>query len=117
MHISKSRVNQSLDKQIKLFLFDLISQIKDTDEAKKIFSDLLTLEELEIISKRLAIGYFIKSNRSYENICINLKVSTTTIASISKKIESEGFNLALKKIGAYEWSDKWGKRKIKRVNG
>lgn len=113
MNTSKRKINPRLGNQIKESLFNLIVDIESKSDAKNIFSDILTKEELEIISKRLAIGYYLKSQRSYENISNNLKVSSTTIANVSKMLKNKGFGLALKKIGAEEWAEKWTRRIMK----
>lgn len=114
MHTSSQKINPSLSKEIRNSFFQLISDIKDPEEAKEIFSSVLTETEIEVFSKRLAIGYYLKSNRKYENIICNLKVSSTTIAKVSEMMEGRGFALALKKIGADEWADKWN-RKINKL--
>lgn len=114
MHVSNKNINSSLNKQIRNSFFQLISDIKNPDEAKLIFSGILTDTEIEIFSKRLAIGYYLKSERKYENISNNLKVSSTTIARVSETMKNNGFELALKKIGADEWAERWN-RKIRRV--
>ena len=114
MHISNKSVNPSLDKEIRRSFFQLIADIKEPEEAKEIFSAVLTPTEVEIFSKRLAIGYYLKSKRSYENIINNLKVSSTTVAKVTEMMRNEGFSLALKKIGADEWAEKWS-RNIKKL--
>jgi uncharacterized protein YerC len=110
MHVSNKYLNSSLNKQIRNSFFQLISDIKNPDEAKTILSGLLTETEIEIFSKRLAIGYYLKSKRNYENVSNNLKVSSTTIARVSEMMKNNGFELALKKIGADDWAEKWSRR-------
>ena len=63
-----------------------------------------------VLAKRLAIAYWLKKGRSYQNIKNNLKVSSATIASVQSQMENPGFQLALKKIEADEWASNWSKK-------
>jgi len=114
MHLSKRKVNQYLETHIKNSFFELIADIKNPQEAKTIIQDIFTETELTIFAKRLAVAYYLKNGRGYENISNNLKVSSTTIAKVSKMMKGQGFQMALKTISTDEWADRWSK-KIKRV--
>lgn len=59
------------------------------------------------MSKRLAVAYWLKKGRSYENIKQNLKVSSATIASVQENFKKGGFQIVLKKLEAEEWANKW----------
>lgn len=107
MQVSKQKINQSLDKQVKNMLWQLITDIKSQDEAKTIFSDILSDTELAAIGKRLAVGYWLTKNRSYENIKGNLKVSSATIATVQQDLKKIGWKEAITKIEAEEWATKW----------
>ena len=60
----------------------------------------------------------LKKKRSYENIKNNLKVSSATIATAEKNIDSKGIKLALKKLEAEEWANVWSEKikKLKLIN-
>ena len=75
-----------------------------------ILKDFLTKTEQEVLTKRLAIAYWLSKDRSYQNIKNNLAVSSTTIASVQKMMKKKGFQVGLKKIAADEWADKWAQR-------
>ncbi len=70
----------------------------------------MTESEYEAFAKRLAIAYWLRKGRSYSNIKQNLKVSSATIATVQSIMETEGFQLALKKIEAEEWASVWTKK-------
>jgi len=114
MHLSKRKVNQYLETHIKNSLFQLIADIKNPSDAKIIFSDIFTNTELTIFAKRLAVAYYLKNERDYKNIANNLKVSSTTIAKVTKTMKGKGFQMALKGISTDEWANKWS-RKIKKA--
>ena len=87
-----------------------IADLRDDDEAKKFLTDFFNESEYEAFAKRLAIAYWLKKGRSYNNIKENLKVSSATIATIQSGLEKPGFKLALKKIEAEEWANQWAKK-------
>ena len=84
--------------------------LKDVTETKVFFNDFFNQSENEAFSKRLAIAYWLKKKRSYNNIKENLKVSSATIASVQSMMDKPGFKLALKKIEAEEWASQWAEK-------
>jgi uncharacterized protein YerC len=116
MQVSKQKVNQILDKQVKMMLWQLVSDIKNPEEAEKIIGGILTDTELAAISKRLAVGYWLTKNRSYEVIRENLKVSSATIATVQQDLKKPGWKVAIAKVEAEEWATKW-EEKIKNLFG
>ena len=64
--------------------------------------------------KRLAIAYYLKNERSYENIKTNIKVSSATISSVSGMMIKKGFRNALLKVGVDQWAEEWAE-KIKKI--
>lgn len=116
MQISKQKVNTTLEKQISKMLFQLVADIRTPEEAGRVMEDLFSETELVTITKRLAVGYWLKKKRSYENIKQNLKVSSATIASVQQSLKQNGWKTALQRIEAEEWATKW-EQKIKGVLG
>lgn len=110
MRTSKYKLNPSLKKEIIRSLCQVVVDINSVTEAKSFLTDFLTPGELEIFSKRLAVGYWLKKQRSYTNIRKNLSVSSATIAEIHRLSQNEGFKLAIKKMEAEEWANKWAQK-------
>jgi TrpR-related protein YerC/YecD len=107
MQVSKKHLNKTIEKQIYSILYQLIVDIKNQDEATRLFGDILSPTELEVIAKRVAIAIFLDKGRSYENIKSTLKVSSATIASVQETMGNPGILLALQKIKAEQWADQW----------
>ena len=107
MQVSKQRLNKTIEKQIYMILYQLIGDIKSSQEAKLLLADLLSDTERQVIAKRLAIALFLDKGRSYENIKHTLKVSSATIASVQESMGNPGTQLALQKVKAEEWADEW----------
>ena len=110
MRTSSQIVNPALKKQIKQILLQVLADLKDERELDTFLQDFFTKSEYAAFTKRLAIAYWLKKSRSYENIRRNLKVSSATIASVQTVSEKPGIKLALKKIEAEEWASQWAKR-------
>jgi TrpR-related protein YerC/YecD len=110
MRTSGKQLNPSLKKEIERSFYQTIADLRDIAEAEKFLSDFLTETEMESFSKRLAVAYWLKKGRSYNNIKDNLKVSTATIASVQNMMEKAGFQLAVKKMEAEEWASQWAEK-------
>lgn len=110
MRTSEKDTNPSLKKQIKIAFAQTISDLRDVKEADQYLNDFLTDSEYEAFAKRLAIAYWLKKGRSYNNIKDNLKVSSATIASVQAMMEKPGFKLAIKKLEAEEWANQWAEK-------
>ena len=110
MRIAKEKLNQSLEKEITAVFAQLLTDLKTPEEAHTFISDFFSDTELILLTKRLAISYWLAKKRNYENIKMNLKVSSATIAAVSEMLTRPGFKLAIKKIEAEEWANKWAER-------
>lgn len=105
----------ALQEEIIDTFFQTLEDIK-TKEGFKIFcKDFFNDKELEIYTKRLAIAYWLKKKRSIQNIKTNLHVSDMEIKLVEKQLNTKGFKLALQKIEAEEWANKWSE-KFKVIN-
>jgi len=110
MRTSNLKLNPSVKKEIARTLEQLVADLKTPEEVSVFFKDFFNDSEIETFTKRLAVAYWLKKARSYENIKQNLKVSSATIATIQSLIKKPGFLLALKKIEAEEWANQWAKK-------
>lgn len=110
MRTSEKKINPSLKKQIESVFAQTVSDLRDIKETDSFLNDFLTDSEYEAFAKRLAIAYWLKKGRSYNNIKDNLKVSSATIATVQSMMDKGGFKLALKKIEAEEWAGQWAER-------
>lgn len=110
MRISNKKVNASLEKQISEMFVQSIADLRDINETKTFLKDFFNATEYEAFMKRLAIAYWLKKGRSYNNIKENLKVSSATVASVQSIIDKPGIKLILKKAEAEEWANKWAEK-------
>lgn len=114
MRTSQKNLNPSLKKEIENTLIQTVVDLRDLKETRTFLQDFFNQSEYEAFAKRLAIAYWLKKGRSYNNIKENLKVSSATIASVQSMMGKPGFKLALKKMEAEEWANQWAE-KIKKI--
>lgn len=114
MRLPNRKLNSSLKAQVEKTFYQLIADLTKPDEVETFLKDFLNDTELKMFTKRMAVAYWLKKGRSYENIKENLKVSSATIAAVQALMKKPGFELALRKIGAEEWANVWSER-IKKI--
>lgn len=107
-------MNPTLQKTITRTFIQLLSDLKTEKQIETFLQDFFTKNELETYTKRLAIAYWLKKGRDYNNIQNNLKVSLKEIKEVEKSLNSPGFKLAIKYLEAEEWANVWSER-IKKV--
>ena len=111
MQISKKKISPKIKKQISNLLCQVITDIKNPSEAKFFLESFLGDNEQEVVTRRLAITYFLEKGKTYSWIKENLAVSSTTVAAVAKEAKKgQGFKVALQKIYADEWADRWAKK-------
>lgn len=110
MRVSEKKLNPSLKNQLMRTFAQTLTDFAKLEETEVFLRDFFSDSEAETFAKRLAVGYWLTKNRSYTNIRENLKVSSATIAEVSTKYGLTGFRLAIKKIEAEEWANKWAER-------
>jgi uncharacterized protein YerC len=107
-------MNHILKKQIERTLALTFTEFKNEKEVANFLKDFLTIKELETLSKRLSVAYWLTKKRNYANIQNNLKVSSATIAVGKDLLKKDSIRKALKRVDADEWADKWS-IKIKKL--
>lgn len=80
-------------------LFSAFSKIRTAQERKNFFLDLLTEEELKDIARRLKVAKMLSDKIPFTKIEQETKMSSTTIARISKWLKSGygGMSIIIKK--------------------
>lgn len=107
MQISKLGVSRRLKQKIYQSLYQVLADLKRPEAVEKLFNDIFSETERVAVTKRLAIAWYLKQNKSYETIKRELKVSSATIATIQNLMEknNEGISLALRSIEADQWAE------------
>lgn len=81
-------------------LYKAILSLKNIEESRKFFRDLLTEEEISEFSARWRVASLLDKKVSYSKIEKQTGMSSTTIARISKWLNSgcNGYKLILKRL-------------------
>ncbi len=64
--------------------YSMVSLLKNRDEVKNFFKDLLTLSEVVMISRRIQVAKMLLGGKSYEDIRKELKVGSNNISQVEK---------------------------------
>jgi TrpR-related protein YerC/YecD len=95
------------NKNIKSLL-EAVLALKNLSEARRFFRDLLTPAELEEFGNRWLAAQMLNANVSYNTIVKKTRLSSTTVARISKWLKRGrgGYKLMLKRKGKHHTSSK-----------
>ncbi len=92
----------SKDEQEKLWIYfcRAIVQLKKPVEAAQFLKDILSVQEAEMLAKRLKVAEMLLEGSTYSDISAALKTSPITIARVSEwlKLSGEGYRLVLKRM-------------------
>jgi len=80
--------------------YDVISMIKNRDEAAKVFRDIMDGDEIGNIMRRIDVAILIFAGMTYDEISELLKVGKDKITRVQKKINQggEGYSLLITRI-------------------
>jgi len=110
MKVSSKRITKNLEKQIFQIFYQLIADLQDPQEVKIFFESFLSRPVRLSLAKRLMIALLLDKKKGYQEIKKELKVSSSTVAETYKILHTPGMKMALKKIKADEWAQKWSVR-------
>jgi TrpR-related protein YerC/YecD len=81
-------------------LFEAILTLKNIDEARRFFRDLLTEPEILEFANRWKVAQMLSKNIAYSKIEKETKMSTTTIARVSKWLNygMNGYKLVIDRL-------------------
>ena len=87
------------DKNVQS-LYKVILSLRDGKECRRFFRDLLTEAEIKEFANRWKVAQMLDEKIDYETITIETGMSSTTIARISKWLNTGmgGYKLMLKRI-------------------
>ncbi|PCI20335.1 hypothetical protein COB64_02315 [Candidatus Wolfebacteria bacterium] len=102
------------DERIRLIgeFYDVMGLIKDRKEASKIFRDILDIDEIGNIMRRIDVAILLILNFTYDEIVELLNVGKNKITNVQKKLDrgGEGYRILIQRI-----LEKRKKGKIKEI--
>lgn len=105
--VSKYPIHKDVEKRIFEIFKTTISSLKDQEEIEEFLEDFLSPVEKIMLAKRLSIAVFLAKGYSYPTIASILRVTPTTIAtvSLSLKYSGKGYKKMVEKILRDEKTD------------
>lgn len=102
--LSKVPIRRDLEEQVFGLFSSTIVSMNDKGELEDFFSDLLSPIERLMLAKRLAIALMLEKDYTYPMIGKALRVTPTTIASVSMQLRyaGKGYKKIVEKIIAEE---------------
>src|SRR3989344_2872384 len=97
---SKSKLRKEDEQELLLDFCDIVSSIKDSNEAAQFLRDLLSPQEIEMLAKRIKVAELLIDEWSYNRIKDYLKVSDGTIARVNEwlKLTGDGYRLVVERL-------------------
>ena len=95
--MSRIKIKRSPDMDA---LFQAILTLKDMDECYSFFSDLLTVQEVGAIARRMQVARMLAEGNTYESIRRQVPVSSSTITRINTELRygSGGYQMVLQRL-------------------
>lgn len=105
--VSKYPIHKDVEKRIFEIFKTTISSLKDQEEIEEFLEDFLSPVEKIMLAKRLSIAVLLAKGYSYPTIASILRVTPTTIAtvSLSLKYSGKGYKKMVGKILRDEKTD------------
>lgn len=88
--VSEKPLPSKVSKAVLQTLKSSLKNLAKEEDAQAFLYDLLTPQEKEMLSKRLAIGILVYQKVHYRQICETLKVTPTTIQKIKTVMAKSG---------------------------
>ncbi len=101
------------EKRIRMIgeFYDVIASLKNREEVREFFKDLLTPNELGNLMSRIETALLLNLGFSYDEISKFLKIGKDKILNVAKKLErGKGYKIVIQRL-----IEKRKKRKIKEI--
>lgn len=106
--ISKKKLASEFETEVYDIFWSTISRFTKKNEITLFFSELFTANEKINFAKRLAIAILLWKGFDWRSIRDLLKVSEGTIAKISTRTNSQGFQIFFKQLDSdAKWRSFW----------
>lgn len=86
----KHRLAKEEQQKLLLELCHALVVVKKLEEAANLLIDLFSKQEIEMIAKRLKIAKLLVKEKTYDQVCGELKVSPQTVARVSGWLDQAG---------------------------
>lgn len=102
--VNSKKLNPKQKIELLNLLWIIIASLKNRNEVKNFFKDLLSETESIMLARRILIAKKLLEGKSYDEIIKELKVGSSTVASVHRWLISGfgGYQKALKRFETAE---------------
>jgi uncharacterized protein YerC len=111
MQVSTQNLTPAAEDQLFEQFYTLLADLSSPQEMQLFLTSFMTSTERLVFAKRLAIAWLLEQGKSYEEINQQLRVSSATISSVADIRQSQGMQLAFRRLQL----DRWAKNLLKRI--
>lgn len=111
MQVSTQNLSQADEDILLEQLYTLLADLNSPKEVKLFLTNFMTPTERLVFAKRLAIAWLLEQGKSYDEINQQLRVSSATISSVAEIRQSQGMQLAFRRLQL----DRWAKDLLSRL--
>jgi uncharacterized protein YerC len=104
--VSRIPLPKDIEHQMFMLFHRVFAELHTQEDVAALFDDLLTPNEKIMLGKRLAIAFLLDKGHDQRSIHRVLKVSTTTVSSVSFLMQQKG-NGYRKVISMVRKEEKW----------
>lgn len=94
--------NLSEEKRIQMIseFYDAINSLKGREEIKLFFRDLLSLDEIAMLMRRIEVATLLSGNFTYDQIAELLKVGKSKVTNVQKSLVKNGggYKIIIKRL-------------------
>jgi TrpR-related protein YerC/YecD len=103
------KLSKPMQEEILLDLINAFSQVKSVEDSALFIQDLLTENEVKILSKRLRIAKLLLKGKKYEDIIEEVRAARATIAKVAVWLSEsgEGFKKVVRRLPEPEKIKEW----------
>ena len=111
MQVSTKNLTPADEDQLFEQFYTLLADLSSPQEIELFFTSFMTPTERLVFAKRLAIAWLLEQGKSYDEINAQLRVSSATISSVAEIRQSQGMQLAFRRLQL----DRWAQNLLKRL--
>ncbi len=92
-------MNRKIKSELTDKLFECILAMETIEDCYKLFEDLCTVHEIQVIAQRMEVAQMLDAKKTYVEIAEKTGASTATISRVNRALNygTEGYRLAIKR--------------------
>ena len=95
-----NRLTKEQQSELRSEFYDIITTLSNKNEVELFFQDLLTLDELAMLMRRIEVATLIRAGFSYRQVSDILGVGKDKIANVQRSLQkdSSGYDIVIQRL-------------------